>query len=147
MAPDDMIPYHVTSIDFYNDCIIGINLSFWLMYNSTFKPQDPLQRHGQFHFFLKFSRGGGGREGGARKFEEKIEIDHFFTPGPLRSPCHSLHVRHIYMSKIYTVYIQHTYPGSLLSWIPIVLDPYCSGFILSWIPIVLHPYCLEFLFS
>ena len=39
-----------------------------------YRPQDPLQRNGQFQIVLQIFAWG---EGGARKFEEKIEIDHF----------------------------------------------------------------------
>ena len=51
----------------------------------------------------------------ARNFKVKIEIDHFFTPGSPKGALYSyLHVRHIYMSIIYTCptyidYIQYTY--------------------------------------
>ena len=68
-----------------------------------------------FIFSCKFSRGGWGRGGGARKFAGKNEIDHFFTPGSPKGALYSyLHVRHIYMSIIYTCptyidYIQYTY--------------------------------------
>ena len=31
--------------------------------------------------------------------------------------------------------------GSPLSWIPIVLDPYCPGSLMSWFHFVLDPYC------